>query len=173
MVGFSAISAGNGWLISALGISVVFFGLASLAFIISFFPRAISWWNEHAQTPKYFFPLIRSLFVQRRRKASILTETREIHEPGEIDDAEEALRLLTAHTGEPFKLPRLIEMAEQRGLARVHSTINRLLVRGNIIGGDDGLFRWAKASGEEGPVEKKSKSPNEALSVNQASTELE
>jgi hypothetical protein len=50
--------------------------------------------------------------------------------------------LLTAHMGEPFKLPRLIEMAEQRGLARVYSTINGLLVRGTIVGGADGLFRW-------------------------------
>jgi hypothetical protein len=142
MGGFSAISAGNGWLISALGISVVFFGLASLAFIITFFPRAITWWNDHARTPKHFFPLLRSLFDQRSRRASILAETREIHEPGKIDDVEEALRLLTAHMGEPFKLPRLIEMAEQRGLARVHSTINRLIVKGTIVGGDDGLFRW-------------------------------
>ena len=85
----------------------------------------------------------------------MLTEARGIHEPGEIDDVEESLRLLTAHTGEPFKLPRLIEMAEQRGLARVHSTINRLLVRGTLIGGEDGLFRWAKGSDKEGPVESK------------------
>ncbi len=142
MDGFSAISAGNGWLISALGISVVFFGLASLAFIISFFPRAISWWNDHAQTPRHIYPLLRSLLVKRRRKVPALLGTGESHEPGEIDDAEEDLRLLTAHMGEPFKLPRLIEMAEQRGLTRVHSTINRLIVRGTMVGGDDGLFRW-------------------------------
>ena len=142
MGGFSAISAGNGWLISALGISVVFFGLASLAFIISYFPRAISWWNDHSHTPRYAFPLLRSLFGKRKRKVPALLGTKEIHEPGEIDDAEEALRLITAHMGEPFKLPRLIEMAEQRGLARVHSTINRMIVRGTMVGGADGLFRW-------------------------------
>ena len=75
----------------------------------------------------------------------------EIYEPGEIDDEEEALRLLTAHMGEPFKLPRLIEIAEQRGLSRVHSMINRLIVRGTMVGGADGLFRWAKGSDKEGP----------------------
>jgi hypothetical protein len=52
MVGFSAISDGNGWLIAALGISIVFFGLASLSFIITYFPRAIRWWNDQAQSPK-------------------------------------------------------------------------------------------------------------------------
>ena len=81
-----------------------------------------------------------------------LSDAGEIQEPGDIDDAEEALRLLTAHMGEPFKLPRLIEMAEQRGLSRVHSRINRLLVRGTMVGGPDGLFRWAKGSNKEDPV---------------------
>jgi len=41
MGGFSAITAASGWLISALGISIVFLGLASLAFIISLFPYVI------------------------------------------------------------------------------------------------------------------------------------
>lgn len=158
MGGFSAITAGNGWLISALGISVVFFGLASLAFIISYFPRAVSWWNEHGQGPKYIFPLLKSLFGQRKRKATKLAVTGEVHEPGELDDAEEALRLLTAHMGEPFKLPRLIEMAEQRGQARVHSTINRLIVRGTMVGGPDGLFRWAT------PKDRKEAVNNETVS---------
>ena len=152
MGGFSAISAGNGWLISAMGISVVFFGLASLALVITYFPRAISWWNDHLHTPRYVFPLLRSLFGKRRRKVVAVLGTGEIQEPGDIDDAEEALRLLTAHMGEPFKLPRLIEMAEQRGLSRVHSRINRLLVRGTMVGGPDGLFRWAKGSNKEDPV---------------------
>jgi hypothetical protein len=152
MGGFSAIGAGNGWIISVLGISVVFFGLASLAFIISYFPRAISWWNDHAQTPKYLIPLLKSLFKKRSRKLETLLDVREIQEPGEIDDAEEAFRLLTAHMGEPFKLPRLIEMAEQRGLARVYSTINRLIERGTIVGGGDGLFRWGTSKDSKGAV---------------------
>lgn len=146
MGGFSAISAGNGWLIAALGISVVFFGLASLAFIISYFPRAIRWWNDHGQAPHQTVQLLKNLFDRPKSKAAKIADTEESHEPGELDDAEEALRLLTAHMSEPFKLPRLIEVAEQRGLARVHSTINRLLVKGIMVGGADGLFRWATPS---------------------------
>ena len=142
MGGFSAISAGNGWLIAALGISVVFFGLASLAFIISYFPRAICWWNEHAQAPQHTVQVLKRVFGRGRSKVGIITDTEESHEVEELDDAEEALRLITAHMSEPFKLPRLIEVAEQRGLARVHSTINRLLVKGIMVGGADGLFRW-------------------------------
>ena len=152
MGGFSAISAGNGWLIAALGISVVFFGLAALALIISYFPRAIRWWNDHAQTPKNTVQLLKGLSGWRKRKAAVIADSGARHKPEELDDAEEALRLLTAHMSEPFKLPRLIEVAEQRGLARVHSAINRLLVRGSMVGGADGLFRWATPNERERQV---------------------
>jgi hypothetical protein len=143
VTGFAAITAGNGWLIAALGISVVFFGLASLAFIITYFPRAIAWWNAHAHTDKHIIPGLKGMFGRRQTKPATQPALRETQEPGELDDAEEALRLLSAHMGEPFKLPRLIEIAEQRGLAKVHSTIHRLLVKGTMVGGPDGLFRWA------------------------------
>ncbi len=149
MSGFSAISAGNGWMIAALGISVVFFGLASLAFIISYSPRTIDWWNTNVQTPRRIVPLIKGLFRRQEEMAATPQAKVESHEPGELGDAEEALRLITAHMGEPFKLPRLIEVAEQRGLARVYSTISHMLVGGTMVGGIDGLFRWAEASDEE------------------------
>jgi hypothetical protein len=143
VTGFAAITAGNGWLIAALGISVVFFGLASLAFLITCFPRAIAWWNARAHTDKHILLSLKGIFGRRQTKPPAQPVIRETHEPGELADAEEALRLITAHMGEPFKLPRLIEIAEQRGLAKVHSTIHRLLVKGTMVGGVDGLFRWA------------------------------
>lgn len=144
MGGFSAITGANGWLIAALGISVVFFGLASLAFIVSCFPRMLEWWN--GQSPRRLMPLLVSLFKGRERKAVSPILSEYSLETGDLDDAEEALRLLTAHMGEPFKLPRLIELAEHRGLARPHSTINRLLLRNRMVGTGEGLFRWAKGS---------------------------
>jgi hypothetical protein len=149
MGGFSAISAANGWLIATLGISVVFFGLVSLALIISFFPLAIGWWNAHVETPIHLVPTIKRLLSHRDRKVVITPAAGESHEPGDLSDAEEALRLLTAHMGEPFMLPRLIEVAEQRGLARVHSTLNAMLVEGTMVGGPDGLFCWTATGDKE------------------------
>lgn len=157
MGGFSAITTGNGWLIAALGISVVFFGLAALAFIISYFPRAIRWWNEHAQAPKHTVQLLKGFPVRRTTKAAIIEDNEDRPKPHELDDAEEALRLLTAHMSEPFKLPKLIEVAEQRGLARVHSTINHLLLRGAMVGGADGLFRWTTPNDKGKQVENRLK----------------
>ena len=151
MEGFASITAGNGWLIAALGISVVFFGLASLAFIITYFPRAIGWWDAHAQTHKHIMPILKGLFSRRQAEPAAEAVVIESQEPGDLDDAEEDLRLLTALMGEPFKLPRLIEVAEQRGLVKVHSTVDRLLRKGTMVGGPDGLFRWAKRSENEGP----------------------
>ena len=157
MGGFSAITAANGWLIAALGISVVFFGLASLAFIITYFPRVINWWNAHARTPKSIVPMLKSVFSHSKEKEPIISVAEESQEPWDLEDAEEALRLLTAHMGEPFKLPRLIEVAEQRGLAKVYPTINSMLMRGTMVGGPDGLFRWATPNEKERQVESKFK----------------
>lgn len=156
MGGFSAITTANGWLIAALGISVVFFGLASLAFIITYFPRVIDWWNAHARTPKSIVPMLKSVFSYGKEEP-IISVAEGSQEPGDLEDAEEALRLLTAHMGEPFKLPRLIEIAEQRGLARVYSTIDRMLVKGTMVGGPDGLFRWTTLNRKERQVESKLK----------------
>ena len=146
MGGFSGISAAGGWLIAALGISIVFLGLATLAFIISLFPYVIGRLN--GQTPKSLLQGFTNLFRQPLRKPSapVTPAAEKGLEAGDLVDAEESLRLLTAHMGEPFSLPRLLMLAEHR-LARPHSTICRLILAGKILGEPDGLFRWAKASG--------------------------
>jgi len=147
MGGFSGITAASGWLIAALGISIVFFGLASLAFIISLFPHLIGRLN--GQTPKSIVITLKDLFYPVKKPPAPATPVAEERlEEGELDDAEESLRLLTAHLGEPFKLPRLLMLAEHR-LAKPHSTICSLILKGKIVREPDGLFRWAKGYEEE------------------------
>ena len=154
MGGFSAITSANGWLIAALGISVVFFGLVSLALAISYFPRMIGWWN--LQTSESFVIRIKKILIQQPEAVSA-PALNEGGEPGKVDDAEASLRLLTAHMGESFKLPRLLALAEQRGLAKPHSAIARLLLSGAMVGGSDGLFRWVRSSKDTGHNEATSK----------------
>jgi hypothetical protein len=147
MGGFSGITAASGWLIAALGISIVFLGLASLAFIISLFPYVIGRLN--GQTPKSIVITLKDLFYPVKKPSAPATPVAEERlEEGDLDDAEESLRLLTAHLGEPFKLPRLLMLAEHR-LAKPHSTICRLILQGKIVREPDGLFRWAKGYKEE------------------------
>ena len=147
MVGFSGINSASGWLIAALGISIVFLGLASLAFIISLFPRLLGWLNGQPQksiviTFKVFF------YPVKKPPAPATPVAAERVEQGDLDDAAKALRLLTAHLGEPFKLPRLLMLAEHR-LAKPHSTICRLILNGKVVREPDGLFGWAKGYEEE------------------------
>jgi hypothetical protein len=144
MGGFSGITAASGWLIAALGISIVFLGLASLAIIISLFPRLVGRLNGQMS----IIVTLKDLFYPVKKPPAPATSVAEERlEEGDLDDAEESLRLLTAHLGEPFKLPRLLMLAEHR-LARPHSTICRLILQGKIERQPDGLFRWAKGYAE-------------------------
>jgi hypothetical protein len=141
--GFSAIAAGNGWLISLLGLSVVFTGLASLALIISFLPRILAWWSAQSTVP----PQERlKRFFRRPEIEHITNGAGETIPAAALHDAETTLRLITARLGTPFKLPRLLEVAERHGLARPHSAINELILNGTLVGGNDGLFRWSSTT---------------------------
>ena len=149
MSGFSAIASYNGWTIAALGLSIVFSGLAALAFLVSYFPRFLRWWNDLSS--ELLRVGIKGVFRGRYKRPATTAMVAEGAEIVELDDVEEALRLLIAHMGEPFKLPRLLELAEHRGLAKPHSTVNRLLLKGSIVGGSDGLFRWMSGRNSKTP----------------------
>ena len=146
MGGFSAISEADGWLISGLGIAVVFSGLAGLAILISNFPRTLAWWNR--QSLERVGTHVKDLLRPQEVKNAVPSVSADVVETGGIDDAEAVLRMLTSFLGEPFKLPRVLELAKDR-LHKPHSTVNSLLRKGTIVAGRDGLFHW-KNGGEGG-----------------------
>lgn len=146
MGGLAGITAANGWLIAGLGISVVFAGLASLSLILACFSRLIDWKNT--QPPKPLDQRLKSLFHRRERKGAESQAPGEISNEGKAESVENILRGLTASLGNPFKLPQLLELAERHGLARPHSSLNRLLLTGKVVGGTDGLFRWEENKDE-------------------------
>ena len=133
------IAAADGWLISGLGISVVFSGLAGLAILISIFPRALTWCSR--QSFESLGAQVKDLLRRREVEKAVPGVPEEFVETKGLDDAEATLRMLTSFLGEPFKLPRVLELAKDR-LHRPHSTINSLLLKGTIVGGSDGLFHW-------------------------------
>ena len=139
MTGLAAISAAHGWLVSALGILIVFSGLAGLAILIANFPRALAWWDR--QSIESLGSRLKSLFKPRKVKEEPPGAPEEVIEEKDLGDAEAALRILTSFLGEPFKLPRVLELAKDR-IHRPHSAINRLLLKGTIVADPDGLFRW-------------------------------
>lgn len=146
MGGLAAITAANGWLMAFLGISVVFTGLASLSLILSCFSRVIAWHNT--QSPQPVVPWLKSLFRRRGKMTLASPAPGEILNDGETEDIEETLQALSASLGNPFKLPQLLELAEGYGIPRPHAHINHLILKGRVVGGIDGLFRWEQRKDE-------------------------
>jgi hypothetical protein len=145
MGGFAHISEASGWLVAGLGIAVVFAGLVTLSLAISLFPRMVAWWE--AQTKSPFRERFRNLVRRPSATAAPERMAEQVFDTEGLADAEEFLRLLTARLGEPFSLPRLLDIAEKRGLAKPHSTVNRLLLKRSLVPGPDGFYRWSKQSG--------------------------
>ena len=157
MGALAAISAADGWLISALGISIVFSGLAGLAILIANFPRALAWWDR--QSIESLGPRLKAIFRPREIKEGPPSAPEEVTEEKDLGDAEAALRILTSFLGKPFKLPRVLELAKDR-IHKPHSAINRLLLKGTIVAGPDGLFHWQdEGKGAESPDANESTKP--------------
>ena len=149
MVVLTRIAAADGWLISGLGILIVFSGLSGLAILIANFPRALAWWDR--QSFESLIPRVKTMLKSREIKEEPPVAPEQVIEAKNLKDAEAALRILTSFLGEPFKLPRVLELAKDR-IHRPHSTINRLLLKGAIVAGPDGLFHWQdEGKGAESP----------------------
>ena len=134
MTGLEAIAHHNGFAMAAVGVTIVFTALVSLALIISQLHRLLSAWENRAT---YLKKAVR-LFSPAR-------ESEPRPEVTYFDDVYESARqfnLLIQTIGEPFSLPRLIRTAEMRGIAHAHAIVSHLIVEGLIVGDGRGYFRW-------------------------------
>ncbi|KPA12199.1 Sodium ion-translocating decarboxylase [Candidatus Magnetomorum sp. HK-1] len=131
MYGLEAISQHNGWAISVVGIFIVFTGLLTLSLVIRVFPKLIA-------------------IIEGNGKSDPSKESKDgIDEPkispkmdNNIKEVVRQYRYLISWMGEPFSLPRLVELAGKRGLAKPYSTINQL-IQANVIQPDGkGMFLW-------------------------------
>ncbi|MBF0452977.1 MAG: OadG family protein [Candidatus Magnetomorum sp.] len=131
MYGLEAISHNNGWAISVVGGMIVFTGLLSLSLVIRLFPKIIAL-IENNGTPK---PKKELKKISKPKIPAPVIDNN-------IKEAVRQYRHLISWMGEPFSLPRLIELSEKRGLARPYATISQL-IHANIIQPDGkGLFLW-------------------------------
>ncbi len=132
MYGFEAIAFYNGWAISAVGISIVFTALVTLSFIISQLHKLLALWeNREVHVKK-----IKGLFAEKKTPVSPKKQvlTQDFHESAR------QFSILIKSLGEPFSLPKLIEMAEIIGIAKPHSTVNSLIQAKLIRPDEHGLF---------------------------------
>jgi hypothetical protein len=137
LYGLNAISAYNGWAISALGISIVFTGLIFLSCAVEQLHKILKIWDD------------RKLYIQKLRgikKTYVKEAVDEVETPIDMEEAERNARLLTdVIGGEPFSLPKLIYIAKKRGLKSPYFTMDKLLKAEAIIADGNGYFIWSKS----------------------------
>ena len=121
MFGFEAIIAHDGLGISVIGISIVFVCLILLSIAVSQMHKLIELWDKKDQ---------------KTRPVSELTV------PQDVQRASRQFKLLIEWIGEPFPLPKLLDLSGKCGLSRSHSTINELLKCELIIPDENGYFIW-------------------------------
>ena len=133
MFGFEAIIAHDGLGISVIGISTVFVGLILLSLAVSQVHKLIGLWDK------------RNTYYQRfknpQKKGDQKTPS-DIPVPQDIQRASRQFKLLIEWIGEPFPLPRLLDLSEKCGLSRPHSTINEFIKCKLIIPDENGYFIW-------------------------------
>ncbi len=143
MYGFENIAAHNGWAMAAVGISIVFAGLILLSFVISQLHRILDIfekWHPSARKNK-----------NRKQKKPLPENQLKLPSTDTADDAtgkknhDELIRnykMITHRLGEPFSLPKLLDLAEKHGLAKPYSTVNTLIMSGIIVADGNGFFIW-------------------------------
>jgi len=133
MYGLEAISQNNGWAISIVGVFIVFTGLLSLSLIIRLFPKLI----EIIEGDKKTEPS-----PSKELKKEIEEQKISLEIDKNIKEVVRQYRYLISWMGEPFSLPRLVDLADKRGLVRPYSTINKLIQAKVIQPDGKGLFLW-------------------------------
>ncbi len=135
MYGLDAISAHNGWQLSALGISIVFTDLIVLSLIIAQIHKVLEFWDG-----RYAYYQRKKKLVQRKHKSEEAAS--DLVLPKNVKESARRFKLLIEQMGEPFSLPKLLDFSKKCGLLHSHSSVNDLLRVKLIIPDGNGYFLW-------------------------------
>lgn len=124
MYGFEAITHYHGLAIAAVGITIVFTALVALFIILSQLHKLLGVWENR----EAYIKRLRRLVGKGRKPAP----ARKPIPPQDLHESARQFSILIKSLGEPFSLPKLIEMAEIIGIGRPHSTVNSLMQAGLI-----------------------------------------
>jgi len=133
MYGLEAISHHNGWAISIVGILIVFTGLVTLSMIIRVFPKIIAMIEGNGKSKAQPSMPNKTITQPKKPEPSI---------DSSIKEAVRQYQYLISWMGEPFSLPRLIELAQKRGLVQPHATISQFIHASIIQPDGKGYFAW-------------------------------
>lgn len=124
MIGFTAISAQNGWAMALTGTIIVMAGLSVLALVISQMHKVIGLFEKKKAAPHVPLPA---------SDVNILTD---------LETTARMYRPLTAGLGESFHLAQLYRIFEKESLPHPHLTIRALRAAKYLQPSGDGLFSW-------------------------------
>lgn len=133
MFGFEAIIAHNGLDISVIGISIVFTGLILLSLAVAQIHKIIELWDKRHRFKK-----------PHKKKEQKEATVPDLTVSQDVQRASRQFKLLIEWIGEPFPLPKLLDLSEKCGLSNPHSTINELVKCELIIPDENGYFIWNK-----------------------------
>ncbi len=143
MPGLDAIAQHNGWAMALIGALIVFLGLVVLSFAVSRIHMLLAFWEN------------RSAHVDRLKNGlgsngatGIVSESDRML-PGR-QSAVRQLKLIVDRIGEPFSLPKLLDLAEKAGMARARTVADDALGARIIIPDGSGNYIWQNCdSGEK------------------------
>lgn len=138
MYGFAAISANNGWSIAVVGATIVFTGLVFLSLAISQLHRIL----DLLENRELHYRKIKTRLATKGRVKKAFQY--DMGEPEEYNLKELVVQydMLTRVLGDSFSLPKLLEMAEKRGLAHPHASLNALIQAGVVEPDGSGGYHW-------------------------------
>lgn len=137
MYGFEAITASNGWAMAVAGVIIVFSGLIVLSLTIAQLHKVLNFWEDRGS----FYHRLNNA---QPKKAVAGKTVAELDLPPELSEPARHLKLITHRLGEPFSLPKLLELAELSGIYHPHATTNRLIKSGFILPDGKGYFVWKR-----------------------------
>lgn len=117
------------------GVIIVFSGLVVLSTTIAQFHKLLNFWENRGS----FYQRL----ANRRSKdgiTGVLAPSLQISHT--LRESARQYKLITSRIGEPFSLPKLINLAELSGLPNPHATINDLILAGLIVPDGQGYFLW-------------------------------
>ena len=139
MFGFEAIIAHDGLSISVIGISIVFVSLILLSLAVSQVHKLIELWDK------------KNTYYQRLKKSQKKGDQKipsDMPVPQDVRRSSRQFKLLIEWIGEPFPLPKLLDLSEKCGLSSPHSTINEFIKCKLIIPDENGYYLWNKQEKE-------------------------
>lgn len=139
MTGFEAISHYNGWVMAALGATIVFSGLAVLSMAVSLLPRLIRL-LERDKTPSE----APTAEIEPPAAEPEVAFKVPLSCPADIQDVARLYEPIIHELGEPFQLADLYKLTQIHDLPHPHLTISCLRQAEFLLSQGEGMFVFNK-----------------------------